>query len=62
MHDFWVPQYKWQYIEWLDRHYPNNRKGERINWNKFSLEKLRIIYINYRSKKRHLKKQLEFNF
>lgn len=47
---FWIPQFKWQYVEWMNTNVPNNQAGEKISWNKYSLKQLRSIYIRHRLK------------
>jgi len=42
--DFWVPQFKWQLVEWFQRRYPAEL------WNKKSKKQLTAIYINIRKK------------
>ena len=50
MNDFWIPQFKYQIVEWLEKHYPNGSTGKKIIWNKFEHKILRAIYISYRKR------------
>jgi len=50
INDFWIPNFKYQLVEWLDKNYPNNLNGEKINWSRFSKKQLLGIYINKRKK------------
>lgn len=47
-YDFWIPEYKGQYVDWLSRHYPNDSEGKKINWSKFKKSALQAIYIKRR--------------
>lgn len=44
MLDFWIPKFKWQYVEWFKRHRPDWKISR---WN---LDQMKAIYINTRLK------------
>lgn len=46
--DFWMPKWKYEFVEWLERHYSKDKNGRKINWNTFPLKRLRAIYIGIR--------------
>lgn len=44
MINFWLPQFKWQYVNWLSTYYPQDKASfKRMNKNR-----LTTIYINVR--------------
>ena len=48
MNDFWIPKFKYQLVEWMERYYPKDKFGDKINWNSFTAKRLRAIYVNRR--------------
>ena len=44
MYDFWMPQYKYQLVEWLSKY------DQFHNWNRMKKKQLMAIYINIRKK------------
>ncbi len=48
--DFWLPQFKYEYVEWLEKHYPRNRYGKTIGWKNYTFERIKSIYISIRTK------------
>jgi hypothetical protein len=44
MNNFYIPQYRWQYVEWLLKRYPAGK------FKAMRLRQLRAIYINIRKK------------
>lgn len=46
--DFWIPTFKHEYVQWLEKNYPKNKQGQKINWNFFPLKRLKAIYIGIR--------------
>lgn len=46
--DFYLPHYKYEYVQWLKRNYEKNKNGDIINWDKFPLKRLKAIYIGIR--------------
>jgi len=42
---FWMPRYKYQYVEWLKERYQNDK-----SFNKMGIKQLKAIYISIRSK------------
>jgi hypothetical protein len=47
--DFYIPQFKYQYVAWLEKNYAKDKKGNKIDWNKFPLKRLKAIYIGIRN-------------
>lgn len=40
--DFYIPQYRWQYIEWLSKRYPGGK------FKHMGLKQLQAIYLTVR--------------
>ena len=43
---FWVPEFKWQLVEWLERHKPG------FNWKRMKKKDLKEVYLSIRRKER----------
>lgn len=41
MSNYWIPQYKWQFVEWFSKKYPNYPKWK---WQRMKLNNLRGKY------------------
>lgn len=48
--DFWIPEFKWQIVDWLVTNYPCGCNGDRINWDRYNKKQLLAIYIEKRKK------------
>lgn len=48
MSDFWIPTYKYEFVDWLEKQYSKDKQGRVINWNKFPLKRLKAIYLGIR--------------
>ena len=46
--DYWVPQYRYQLLEWFSKNYNKDLKGNVINWNKHPTKILFAIYHDKR--------------
>lgn len=57
--DFWIPSFKWQLTDWLEKHFPCNAEGGIINWKRCSKKQLLAIYIDKRRKYEQRKKAEE---
>ena len=44
MSKFWIPQFKWQLVQWLEQAYPSKK------WEGKTKKQLMAIYINCRKK------------
>ena len=56
MVDFWIPQFKYQLVEWLEKYYPLDERGIQINWGRGKKNVLMAIYIKVRREARGIKK------
>lgn len=48
--DFWIPDFKWQLVQWLTKHYPTAINGDIIPWSKYPKRQLLAIYMEKRRK------------
>jgi hypothetical protein len=46
--DYWLPDFKWQFVDWFKRTYPNVSVNR---WQKMSKARLMAIYCAIRSKR-----------
>jgi hypothetical protein len=52
--EFWIPQYKWQYVDWLQNKFPKDKSFSRKR-----KTQLQAIYLNTRKEERWLSKQYQ---
>jgi len=48
MKDYWVPEFKWQLVDWMIKHFTNC--GDKRQWKYMSKKQLYAIYFEERDK------------
>ena len=51
LYPWWIPNKKKDFVMLLNEGYPIDLQGNKIDWNKYSLEQLRAIYLDFRERK-----------